>query len=559
MKNIYLFIIASLFFGITVQAQVTVYHENFNGMTRDANYPGSTTWQYSDASPSTGTASGEMHVRSIPSNKLSETKFLYLNNKFSTIGYTGIAISWIDYRTQPNGQKANNVPVKLAYSTDNGATYTAVTVSQSTTYNTWNRSSATLPISNVVTEKIRLRWEITTPSTNQDYYAIDDITITGMPEEGISTFDWGTRPLNENPFVVSAPGSATPYSQDGVKIFLSKTSAAGVNMTESLVTTRFQSPKQSLSLVQTGATNTNGTDIQIQFNEPVSDLSFTLFDVDRVGGQFLDRLVITGVNAFGGTVALSRNKVQTTTMNGFTTANGVVGQSVSDVPANSTEGNVKVTFSEEVVRVVIRYLNSDAGSGQQGIAINNLSWRKLVTISPLPVTLVSFKGALQNGAVKLSWSTASEIDNDKFVIERSQDGKIFKAIGEVKGKGTTNLLNTYSFADKNPVNGTNYYRLKQMDFNGEFEYSKTIALNLEMAATSSVYPTLASSEITVKLGTTGEKTNVLVTDMTGKQVTLVERVTDQQLVLPVHQLKSGIYFVTIQGDMQKETIRFVKQ
>ncbi|MBD1397353.1 T9SS type A sorting domain-containing protein [Pontibacter sp. JH31] len=411
----------------------------------------------------------------------------------------------------------------------------------------------------MVTEKIRLRWEITTPSTNQDYYAIDDITITGMPEEGISTFDWGTRPLNENPFVVSAPGSATPYSQDGVKIFLSKTSAAGVNMTESLVTTRFQSPKQSLSLVQTGATNTNGTDIQIQFNEPVSDLSFTLFDVDRVGGQFLDRLVITGVNAFGGTVALSRNKVQTTTMNGFTTANGVVGQSVSDVPANSTEGNVKVTFSEEVVRVVIRYLNSDAGSGQQGIAINNLSWRKLVTISPLPVTLVSFKGALQNGAVKLSWSTASEIDNDKFVIERSQDGKIFKAIGEVKGKGTTNLLNTYSFADKNPVNGTNYYRLKQMDFNGEFEYSKTIALNLEMAATSSVYPTLASSEITVKLGTTGEKTNVLVTDMTGKQVTLVERVTDQQLVLPVHQLKSGIYFVTIQGDMQKETIRFVKQ
>src|SRR5690606_38797173 len=79
--------------------------------------------------------------------------------------------------------------------------------------------------------------------------------------------------------------------------------------------------------------------------------------------------------------------------------------------------------------------------------------------------------------------------NDKFIIERSTDGKAFTAIGEVKGKDFSNQIAAYSFKDEQPINGYNYYRLKQMDVDGKITYSEIEDVDFSISHTDIlVYP-----------------------------------------------------------------------
>jgi hypothetical protein len=89
--------------------------------------------------------------------------------------------------------------------------------------------------------------------------------------------------------------------------------------------------------------------------------------------------------------------------------------------------------------------------------------------SPLPVVLKSFEVIENNEKALLVWETASEINNDYFLIERSWDGISYESLGEIKGSGTTTLPHKYSLTDDAPLLGTSYYRLIQVDFNGEHE------------------------------------------------------------------------------------------
>ena len=105
--------------------------------------------------------------------------------------------------------------------------------------------------------------------------------------------------------------------------------------------------------------------------------------------------------------------------------------------------------------------------------INNTIDAGFIFDSSLPVQLISFEAQLVNGnQVLLKWATASEINNRHFVVERSLDGTDFRPIGLVVGNGTTNLVNHYSLDDLDPFYGANYYRLKQVDYNGDSEYSQ---------------------------------------------------------------------------------------
>jgi hypothetical protein len=89
--------------------------------------------------------------------------------------------------------------------------------------------------------------------------------------------------------------------------------------------------------------------------------------------------------------------------------------------------------------------------------------------SPLPVALKSFEVIENNENALLMWETASEINNDYFLIERSWDGISFEILGRIKGSGTTTVPHRYSLTDDAPLPGISYYRLTQIDFNGEKE------------------------------------------------------------------------------------------
>ncbi len=95
----------------------------------------------------------------------------------------------------------------------------------------------------------------------------------------------------------------------------------------------------------------------------------------------------------------------------------------------------------------------------------------------LPVELISFTAENKGKSVELNWVTASEKNNNFFLVERSSDMESFSSIGTVQGAGNSNERLEYSFVDENPGTSINYYRLKQTDYDGAFEYSKVISVN----------------------------------------------------------------------------------
>ncbi|WP_266203537.1 T9SS type A sorting domain-containing protein [Pontibacter kalidii] len=183
-------------------------------------------------------------------------------------------------------------------------------------------------------------------------------------------------------------------------------------------------------------------------------------------------------------------------------------------------------------------------------------------VAPLPVELMYFKGAVQGANASLTWATAQEINNEKFIVERSQDGRSFSKIGEVQGHGNSSTLVSYTFTDTSPAQGTNYYRLRQVDFGGAEEASNLVALQFKgmqhvlNGNIAKVYPTIAATEVSVSL--TLGNAQVTVLNASGLQVAQYSNAS-QHLVLPVSHLQPGVYFVKVSDGTQQQTQRFVKR
>jgi hypothetical protein len=186
-------------------------------------------------------------------------------------------------------------------------------------------------------------------------------------------------------------------------------------------------------------------------------------------------------------------------------------------------------------------------------------------IIPLPVELVYFTATVHNNQAHLEWLTASEQDNDRFEIERSLDAKSFEKIGTVKGKGTTSLETKYKFTDRTPVQGTVYYRLKQVDFDGEFAYSNVIAVTAKGLANelaTQVYPNPFQDRVKVMLTSpNAQQAQMVLYDMNGKRVlskTLDLDAGINEMELQLQQLGTGMYILKISGDGMDSTTKIIK-
>jgi hypothetical protein len=117
-------------------------------------------------------------------------------------------------------------------------------------------------------------------------------------------------------------------------------------------------------------------------------------------------------------------------------------------------------------------------SGATGGGANN-GTASIVCLSVLPIELINFKALIQHDEnVMLYWSTASEKDNEGFDVERSIDNRNWSPLGFVRGMGTTAEKHEYTFHDDQPLSGVNYYRLKQMDTDGKFQYTPMVVADL---------------------------------------------------------------------------------
>ncbi|MEQ9425762.1 MAG: beta-propeller fold lactonase family protein [Cyclobacteriaceae bacterium] len=173
----------------------------------------------------------------------------------------------------------------------------------------------------------------------------------------------------------------------------------------------------------------------------------------------------------------------------------------------------------------------------------------------LPITILSFAAKLINDQVLLEWATSSEISNDYFTIERSGDGLAFQVVAEIDGAGNSAEVINYNHWDKNPLAGVSYYRLKQTDFDGSFNYSKVIYVSgLGPSHKVITYPNPTRNNFFIEGGTEVSVFN------TSGSILMTNKLIDGLNELDFSSLANGTYLLKI-GKPTGETavIRLIKE
>ncbi|MFN7312078.1 MAG: T9SS type A sorting domain-containing protein [Bacteroidota bacterium] len=164
----------------------------------------------------------------------------------------------------------------------------------------------------------------------------------------------------------------------------------------------------------------------------------------------------------------------------------------------------------------------------------------------LPVTYKSFNATAKNNNVQLTWETASEKNSSHFEIERSIDGTNYETIGNIKAAGNSNTVKSYVALDKEILaqHNTVYYRLKQVDFDQKFEYSKVVTVSVENNSNEPVlYPVPAQNYISLKAN---NMISAKVMDVTGKVMEVNQVNNANEITFDLSNLSEGMYFMVIE-------------
>jgi Secretion system C-terminal sorting domain len=174
----------------------------------------------------------------------------------------------------------------------------------------------------------------------------------------------------------------------------------------------------------------------------------------------------------------------------------------------------------------------------------NYGYTGLVAIgSPTPVELQSFSGSAQTSSNELSWKTVTEINNNYFDVQRSANGQDWASIGQVKGNGTTNVSQSYTFVDNSPLAGINYYRLNQVDFDASSQFSTVISVVRKAGlGVVAVTPNPAKDRIRLNTELDLSDKNIAIYDVLGREVFSSK---DGDANIDVANLPSAIYIVRI--------------
>ncbi len=179
------------------------------------------------------------------------------------------------------------------------------------------------------------------------------------------------------------------------------------------------------------------------------------------------------------------------------------------------------------------------------------------TFIPLPVELLHFEAQKINNHIELNWATASEINNDYFVVERSIDNDIFIPIGVVEGRGNTTEHTNYQFIDFEPHAGANYYRLRQVDFDGYTSFSKTLAITVKKDFNWQVYPNPVQSflNITIPEYYINYELQFLLYNELGQLIKDLAVMEYQNTInLDVFNLSKGVYWLQIRNRQTGELV-----
>jgi hypothetical protein len=204
--------------------------------------------------------------------------------------------------------------------------------------------------------------------------------------------------------------------------------------------------------------------------------------------------------------------------------------------------------------------------------LNNLSSFSPFSVgdkfSPLPVKMVSFNAQAIGNDVNVKWTTATELNSDRFEIERSLDGKNWVKVGEQAAKGNSNSIVNYNYSDMNAHNLSNtiYYRLRQVDLNGQFEYTSVALVNFAKGAAIQVnfiQPNPFNETVNIGLNLNqDELVTVKIVDMSGKEVVVKNfnlTKNDHSISLnDLQQVSKGMYMIYVIAGNENIITRVMK-
>ncbi|MEO8719813.1 MAG: CotH kinase family protein [Ginsengibacter sp.] len=176
-----------------------------------------------------------------------------------------------------------------------------------------------------------------------------------------------------------------------------------------------------------------------------------------------------------------------------------------------------------------------------------------------PTSLLDLQVLNSKGINKLTWKTGAEPDNNYFLIERSNDGHTFNELGKIVGKGPSKVSNDYEFNDEDIINGTMYYRIKQVDKDGNVSYSSVVSVNYQNSKWH-LYPNQIRDQLSIYSPLNGnQKVAFVIYNMQGQRVKMMNLSNHSVIHQSVRELATGNYFLQITDALGNKTVlRFSK-
>ncbi len=299
--------------------------------------------------------------------------------------------------------------------------------------------------------------------------------------QGAGTTNWTTATPNATETVytqdVTIPGCAIPIT---VTLTLSGTGADNVNTgssgpagtgTSNRLNTNLKFDNPSESLVWT-----------VTFSAPVTNVNFTIWQVDRSATSgaltFQDKVTFAGsptITAASGSAAVHTIDNTNSTVTG-----------INNISSTSLSNSPKVDYGSGAISGFSFTWNNGPDitgsafpSGYAGQTVGLGAINMTRAACPMPVTLVSFVAKKEEGGIALNWETSSETNSDYFDVQKSNDAKSFETFGRKQAVTESSDVVKYSLTDKQPVEGWNYYRLKMVDKDGSYSFSRIAPANYQ--------------------------------------------------------------------------------
>lgn len=269
-------------------------------------------------------------------------------------------------------------------------------------------------------------------------------------------------------------------------------------------------------------------------------LSLLLTDSVSAGGNAGIAMIRSGT---ANATVLNAMKL-TTYLNGVQQETAT-GNALSTYVINSSTGLRAIEFTStktfDEVAITLEKLGSGVNWADIYFAYGNNS-------APLPVELTDFHVVQEHGRVSIKWTTASEFNNSYFIVQKSINGTIFTDLDNIKGYGNTNTIKHYSAMDNNPQAGFNYYRLVQVDYDGQETISKTVAIEVmeNKDLTLKIYPNPAVNTVNISFSSAITSADIKLGDMMGN-ILVNEKLNSSgnAIQLDVSTIKPGTYIVYI--------------